>query len=124
MTRSDDSQGGSPARRFCRFKVSAPVLIQRAGEPPRLGMTSNAAVGGCCLVAYDAAGWTVGERLLLTFEDDQQTHGTIRWVDGLYLAVEFDEPLLCLVLDDAARPVTITADTMQPQRPVADRAPI
>ena len=118
----EDSPDGRMARRFCRFKVSAPVLIRRGDDPPCLGMTSNAAVGGCRLVVGDAVGWSVGDPLLLTFEDDQIVAGTIRWIDAVSIAVEFDQPLLCLVLDDAARPVTITADELQRQGPAAERA--
>jgi hypothetical protein len=124
MRSAEKSGDPTVIRRFSRFKVSAPVLIQRGNDRPCLGMTSDAAVGGCCLVVGDAIGWSVGDTLFLTFEDDQLVCGTIRWIGGIYMAVEFEQPLLCLVLDDAGRPVTITVDEMQPQRSRGDRAPL
>jgi hypothetical protein len=108
-----EQAGRTILRRFSRFKVSAPVLIRRGSDRPCLGMTSNAAVGGCRLVVGEAAAWSVGDCLILDFEDDQQVRGIVRWVDQTDVAVEFEEPLLCLVLDDAGRPVAITADRMQ-----------
>lgn len=123
MTSALQASDGRGLRRFSRFKVSAPVLVQRGAEQSCLGMTSNAAVGGCRLVVDTAGAWAAGESLLLTFEDEQSVRGTICWIDGVYMAVEFEEPFLCLVLDDAARPVIITADEMRRQQE-DDRAPL
>ena len=115
MAANQPGLGSKIARRFARFKVSAPVLIERDGGEPTLGMTANAAVGGCCILASDGISWTVGDLLRLTFEDDQRARATIRWVDGNFIAVEFDEPFAALVLDDAARPVVISSDRMEPR---------
>lgn len=100
-------------RRFARFRVSAPVIIQLADEPPSLGMTSNAAIGGCCLVVSDARTWPVGASLLLTFEDDQIVRGTIRWSRESMIAVSFEQPFDELMLDDRAVAVRITAQDIE-----------
>jgi hypothetical protein len=107
MTRTEKSIDKF-ARRFSRFKVSAPVIIERSSSELCLGMTYNAAVGGCCLVVSDAIYWALGDELLLTFEAEQCTKGTIRWIEGTLIAVEFETPFERLVLDDAATPVVIT----------------
>jgi hypothetical protein len=107
-------QGQDFHRRFSRFKVSAPVIIERGEDAPCLGMTANAAVGGCCLLVSDAIWWSLGDRLKLTFEDDQTVHATIKWHSMTFIAVEFDQPLDKLVLDSSATPMNITAAEMRP----------
>lgn len=101
-------------RRFSRFKVSAPVIIERGDDPPSLGMTANAAVGGCCLLVNDAIWWSVGDRVRLTFEDDQIVMATIRWSKLTFISVEFDNAVDALILDNAAKLVSITAGEIRP----------
>lgn len=106
--------GNRFARRYSRFKVSAPVVVERGTDEVCLGMTYNAAVGGCCLVVSDAIYWSLGEELHLTFEDEQRAKGKIRWIDRTLIAVEFETPFNRLILDDAATPIVITAAQKQP----------
>jgi hypothetical protein len=101
-------------RRFSRFRVSAPVVIERGLGKPCLGMTYNAAVGGCCLVVSDAIYWSLGDELRLTFEDDQQVNATICWINRTFVAVAFETIFERLVLDDGATPVVITALESRP----------
>jgi hypothetical protein len=101
-------------RRFARFKVAAPVLIERPGAAPMLGLTYDAAVGGCCITLPEPADWARGETLRLTFDGQPPIAAVICRCAGTSLAVGFEKPFTELVLDHSARPVRITADRLRP----------
>jgi hypothetical protein len=105
------------SRRFARFKVAAPVVIERGDAPPCLGLTSDAAIGGCCLMVDQAIGWYEGDMLKLSFDGDQSVDCVIRWARGTRIAVEFATPFETLILDHCADSVRITADHLQLANP-------
>jgi len=104
--RDDDSR-----RRYKRATLDSEAKLR---APSKLGVDAqvqNLSAGGCCL-KLKFGSFAIGETVWFKVAGIENWQGTVRWIDGATIGVEFDRPLYPAVFDHlVAQNKRVSVDT-------------
>lgn len=91
--REDESR-----RRYERAEIDTEAKLR---APARVGVDArvhNLSAGGCCLELHFGS-FVIGETVWFKVEGVENWKGSVRWIDGKRIGVEFDQPFYPAVFE-------------------------